>query len=161
MNVSLIAALTRNRGLGFKGDLLYRIPEDLKRFKTLTMGCPIIMGRKTYESIGRPLPGRLNIVVTRNSDVSFDGCTVAHDLESSLSQARFMKPREIFVIGGAQLYGEAMPFATKLYLTLIDAEKEADAFFPEYEHEFTKIVAKEEHETPEGLKYTWIDLERA
>lgn len=157
--VSMIAAIGRDRGLGYQGQLLWRIPEDLKRFKALTTGHPVIMGRTTFDSIGRPLPNRTNIVVTRNADWSHEGVTVAHSLEEALEKAREAGPSEIFIIGGAQIYAEALPYSNKLYLTLIDDQKPADVFFPEYK-DFTKEVFREEHGAPDGLKYTWVDLEK-
>ncbi len=156
--VSLIAAITKDRGLGKAGQLLYRIPDDLKHFKELTSGCPVIMGRKTYESIGRPLPNRTNIVVTNNPEFACDGCVISHDLESALSQARFRNPREVFVIGGEKIYEAALPMAQRLYLTLIDAQKEADAHFPAYD-EFKKVVADEPH-VYENIPYRFVTLER-
>lgn len=147
--ISMIAALGRNRALGNGNELLWRIPDDLRRFKALTMGHPIIMGRKTFESIGKPLPGRTNLVVSR----------AGLSLEDAIAQAKALDTEEVFVIGGAQIYEQALPYADRLYLTLIDDEKEADVFFPEYETIFTKVIAEESREH-EGLKYRWVDLEK-
>jgi len=152
--------------------LLWHIPDDLKRFKRLTEGHPIIMGRKTFESIvgyvGGPLPNRTNVVVTRdkNYDVSkYYGLTkpviLAHSFDEAIERAKSAPGAdEIHIGGGAELYKQALPLICKLYLTLIDASADADAFFPPYEHLFTKKVFEEEHEW-KGLKYTWVDLERA
>lgn len=157
--ISAIAAIGKNRELGTKNQLSWRIAEDLKRVKTLTIGHPLIMGRKTFESIGHPLPGRTNIVVTRETDFVAVGCTIAHSLEEALTKAREVETEEIFIFGGAQIYESALPFIDRLYLTLIDEEdKDADVFFPDYS-EFTKVIETERRDY-EGLAYAWITLER-
>jgi dihydrofolate reductase len=170
--ISLIAAIGANtRALGKDGDLIWHIPDDLKRFKTITSGHLVIMGRKTWESIPekfRPLPGRLNIVVTRNPEYIAEGAEVCTSLSEAIEKAKEISEAdteaEIFVIGGGELYKEALPLAEKLYLTLIHEEKDGDVFFPEYETLFTKKVFEEEKElyTSEdsALTYTWVDLER-
>ena len=136
MRVSLICALGSNRAIGRQGDLPWHISEDLKRFKRVTMGHPIIMGRKTYESIGRALPGRTNIIVTRNDTYQAKGCELVHGLDDALARARELEPGadgEVFVVGGGELYEQAMAQAERLYLTLVDdAPADADTFFPEY-----------------------------
>src|SRR3989344_3007335 len=147
--VSIIAAIGKNRELGRDNDLLWRIPDDLKRFKSLTLGHPVIMGRKTFESIGKPLPGRTNLVVSRSS-LSF---------ENALAQAKKLDDKEVFIVGGAQIYEQALPYADRLYLTLIDDTKDGDAFFTEYEHLFTKKLSEEIREH-NGLKYSWVELEK-
>jgi len=158
--IAIIAAIGKNRELGKDNELLWRIKEDLGRFKTLSMGHPLIMGRKTYESIGRPLPGRTTIVVTRDKDWSAEGVLVAHTFEEALDRARELDTERIVISGGAQIYTQALPCTTKLYLTLIDDSTDADTCFPEYEQLFTKKVFEERHQTLEGLAYTWIDLVR-
>jgi dihydrofolate reductase len=161
-----VVAIGRNRELGVGNKLLWHIPDDLKRFKALTKGHPIIMGRKTFESIvgyvGGPLPDRTNIVVTRDSNYAFDGAIVAHSLEEAIEIAKKAPgAEEIHIGGGAELYKQALPVIDKLYLTLIDAEaSEADAFFPEYADQFTKKTFEESHEW-NGLKYTWMNLTRS
>ena len=166
--IAAVVAIGKNRELGKGGKLLWHIPDDLKRFKRLTKGHPIIMGRKTFESIvgyvGGPLPDRTNIVVTRNPDVYRDlrnpDILVAGSLEEAIDIAKQQPGAdEIHIGGGAELYKQALPMIDKLYLTLIDAEGEADSFFPPYEHLFAKKVFEEECEW-NGLKYKWIDLER-
>jgi len=164
--IAVVVAIGRNRELGKNGKLLWHIPDDLKRFKELTKGHPIIMGRKTFESIvgyvGGPLPDRTNIVVTRQgpSLTLPAGVFVASSLEEAIEIAKRQPGAdEIHIGGGAELYKQALPIVDKLYLTLIDAEGEADAFFPEYEKEFTKKVFEEER-VWNGLKYTFVDLER-
>lgn len=150
--ISIIAAIGKNRELGRSNDLVWRIPDDLKRFKELTMGHPVVMGRKTWDSLPpkfKPLPGRENIVVSRSG----------LSLEQALEKATSLSD-EVFVIGGAQIYEAALPHTDRLYLTLIDAEApDADIFFPPYEQEFTKKLAEEVREH-EGLRYRWVTLER-
>ena len=118
--ISLVAALARNRVIGAANRLPWHLPEDLRRFKRLTLGASIIMGRRTHEAIGKPLPGRRNIIVTRAPGASWDGCEVARSLDDAVRLAR--PAPEVFVIGGGELYGHALARADRLYLTLIDAE---------------------------------------
>ena len=161
--ISMVVAMGHGRVIGKDSALLWRIPDDLKRFKALTLGHPVIMGRKTWESLPerfRPLPGRTNIVVTRQDDYEATGAVVAHSLEEArAAAARVEGSDDVFVIGGAQLYSEALPLTDRLHLTLIDDTKEGDAYFPEYEREFTKKISEESHEW-DGLPYAWLDLER-
>jgi dihydrofolate reductase len=161
--ISIIAALGKARAIGSGNELLWQIPDDMKRFKELTMGHPVIMGRKTWDSLPekfRPLPGRTNIVVTRQASYDAPGAIVADSLQDALAAAASASGgEEIFIIGGAQLYAETLPVVNKLYLTLIEDEKEGDAYFPDYEQEFTKIVSDEAREW-DGLNYHWLTLER-
>ncbi len=160
----MIAALGHNRVLGKDNQLLWHIPDDLKRFKALTLGHPVIMGRKTFESIvaalGKALPGRSNIVVTHDESWSYSDVLVAHSIEDAITKAKELNSEEIFIGGGAQIYNEALPFADRLYLTLIDDDKEGDSFFPEYKGEFIKVISNEPRDW-EGLKYQWVDIDRA
>lgn len=166
--VSIVAAMgrgkLRNRVIGKDNKLLWHIPDDLKRFKALTLGHPVILGRKTFESIlsalGKPLPGRTNIVITRDAGYLHEGALIVHSLEEALAKARELDREEVFIGGGTQIYEQALPYADKLYLTLIDDEKEGDSFFPPYEETFTKKTAEERRDW-NGLKYSWTDLERA
>lgn len=136
--LGLVVAMARNRGIGLDGQLPWHLPEDLKRFKALTMGHALIMGRKTHESIGRPLPGRRNIVVTRSA-ASFAGCETAASLEAAMTLARQTDAMPL-VIGGSELYAQALPYATHLYLTRVDRDVEADTFFPElHEPEWEQV----------------------
>ncbi len=127
--ISLIVAASTNNVIGFKGDLPWRLSGDLKRFKALTMGKPIVMGRKTYESIGRPLPGRQNIVVTRNPDFVAEGCDVVSSVDAAIEAAG--DAEEIMIIGGSNIYDAFLPRAHRIYLTRVQAEVEGDTFFPE------------------------------
>ncbi|MEX0934789.1 MAG: dihydrofolate reductase [Candidatus Paceibacterota bacterium] len=160
--ISAIAAIGENtRALGKDNDLLWRIPDDHKRLKKITMGHPLIMGRKTWESIPekyRPLPGRTNIVLTRNEKYSAPGAILAHSLKDALDRAREEDNEEIFIFGGEKIYTQALPQTQRLYLMLVDSDKEGDTFFPDYS-EFTKETFRKEGEH-EGIKYTWVNLER-
>ncbi len=157
--ISIIAAISAiDRGLGNNNQLLWKISQDLKRFKELTTGHPIIMGRKTFESIGRPLPSRTNIIITRDVTYQKDGCSIAHSLHQAIVKAKEVEDKELFIIGGGEIYNQALPLADKLYLTLIDEKKDADTFFPDYS-EFKKEVVREEHKEEE-LLYTFLILER-
>lgn len=160
---SIVAAIGRNRELGSGNALLWHIPEDLKRFKRITLGHPVILGRKTFDSIvatlGTALPGRANIVVTRDPAWSFEGAVRAGSLEDALQMARALDTEEVFIGGGANVWEQALPHVDRLYLTLIDDEKPADAFFPAYEHLFTKTLSEESGEH-NGLRYRWVHLER-
>jgi dihydrofolate reductase len=163
--ISIVVAMSRGkRAIGNGGKLLWHIPEDMKRFKTLTMGHPVIMGRKTFESIiaylGKPLPGRTNIVVSRTADFTYPGVMVVSTLEDALENARVLDTKEIFIGGGAEIYRQALPFVDRLYLTLVDDAPEADTFFPPYEEAFTKVVEREKHKTEDGLVYEWVTFER-
>ncbi len=161
--VCAVVAIGKKREIGKEGKLLWHIPDDLRRFKRLTLGHPIILGRKTFESIveylGKPLPDRTNIVVTRDPKWGYEGVIAVPSLEEAIKKARELDSIEIHIGGGAEIYKQALPLIDKLYLTLIDAEGEADTFFPPYETEFTKKVFEETHEW-NGLKYRWVDLER-
>jgi len=162
--ICAVVAIGKNRELGKNGKLLWHIPDDLKRFKELTMGHPVIMGRKTFESIVSyikgPLSGRTNIVITRDSSWKYEGATVVRSLEEAIEKAKELDAEEIHIGGGADIYKQALPLIDKLYLTLIDAEGEADTFFPPYMEQFKKKVFEEAHEW-NGIKYRFVDLERA
>ena len=161
--ICIVVAIGRHRELGMDGKLLWHIPDDLKRFKSLTKGHPVIMGRKTFESIvgylGKPLPERPNIVVTRDTNFAYEGVIVTHSIEEAIEKASALDEREIHIGGGAQIYEEVLPMVDKLYLTIIDGEKEADTFFPPYEDQFMKKTFEEEREW-NGLKYSWVNVER-
>lgn len=132
MRISLIVAMDERRGIGYRGQLPWHLPADLRRFKSLTMGHSLVMGRKTYESIGRSLPGRTMIVLTRDRDYNAPGCLLAHSLEEALEIARQSGDDEVFVIGGGEVFEQALPLADRIYLTRVHAVFEADTYFPEY-----------------------------
>lgn len=129
MLITIVAAMSRNRVIGIENRLPWRLPMDLRRFRDLTIGKPVIMGRKTFESIGKPLPGRRNIVLTHNPQLVASGCLVAHSLAEALQLAA--PAEEVAIIGGAAVYQEALPLCQRIYLTVIDADFQGDAFFPE------------------------------
>lgn len=167
--VSIIAAMSaHDRGIGKEDKLLWHIPDDLKRFKALTAGHPVIMGRKTFESIvgylGGPLPKRLNIIVTRNKEYlpaqtdKPNEVMAAHSLEEALKCAGNLVD-EIFIGGGSEIYNQALPHTDRLYLTLIDDKKEADSFFPDYS-DFKKEISREVREHND-IHYAWLILERS
>jgi len=157
--ISLIAAMTRNRVIGKDNAMPWHLPADLAHFKRVTMGKPVIMGRNTYESIGRPLPGRKNIVISRRSDYSPEGCIVVNSVDAAIEQAN---SEEVMIIGGGQLYAELLPRADRLYLTLIDAELEGDTQFPDYSVYAWKELERERHEPDEknAYAYEFVTLER-
>lgn len=129
--ISMIAAMAKNRVIGHENSLPWHLPEDLKHFKQMTLGKPVVMGRKTYESMGKPLPGRKNIVVTRNAHYQEEGCIVVTSLEQAIVHLADVK--EIMIIGGTEIYRLALPIAHRMYLTFIDLEVTGDAYFPEWD----------------------------
>ncbi len=132
MIVSLIAAMDRKRGIGVDNRLPWRLSSDLKKFRELTMGHHVIIGRKTFESIGKPLPGRRMVIVTRNETFKAEGCDVVHSVEEAMELARERGESEVFVCGGAEVYAQSIEAADRMYLTFVDAEVDADVFFPEF-----------------------------
>ena len=152
--VTLIAALGRNRIIGRDGTMPWLLPEDLKHFKALTMGHPMVMGRKTFDSIGRPLPGRRSIVITRDREWRVPGVEVAHSFDEALDLAG--PADRVFVIGGGEVYAVALPFADHLELTEVDAEPEGDTWFPEWDPAQWREVARDQRDG-----YAFVSLERA
>lgn len=152
MILSAIWAMTRNRVIGKNGDLPWRLPDDQRFFRRTTLGKPIIMGRKTFDEIGRPLPKRRNIVLSRRG-LDVEGVEVARDLESALALARSDAPEETFIIGGAQIYALALPMLDRLYMTLIDTELEGDTWFPEFDIANWREVRRTEH--PADDRHAW------
>lgn len=156
--LALIAAVARNRAIGKDNALLVHLPQDLPRFKRLTLGSPIIMGRKTWESIGRPLPGRRNIVLTRNAQRHAAGAETAPSFAAAL--ALVQDAARVFVIGGEQVYAEALPLADELHLTEIHADFAADAFFPEWPRSDFDEMAREPQGDAAGLKFDFVTYHR-
>jgi len=157
--ISMIAAIGVNRELGEGRRLIWKISRDLRRFRKLTEGHAIIMGRKTYESIGRLLPNRTNIIISRDPNFKVEGALVVSSIEKALDEARRVEKEEAFIIGGGQVYTLAMPFADKLYLTKINSEAPlADVFFPDYS-DFKKVVYSEKN-IEDSLEYEFVDLEK-
>lgn len=156
--ISLVSSLSENRVIGKNGKLVFKVSSDLKRFKELTMGHPIIMGKNTYLSIGRPLPGRDNIVITSDKDFKAEGIVTVNSLDAAISLASSIDQKEIFIIGGGKVFEEAIKLADKLYLTLFHRKVEGDVYFPDYS-DFKTIVKREEKQEGD-LKYENIDLVR-
>ena len=156
--IALIAAVARNGTIGRDNQLLVRLSEDLKRFKRLTLGHPVIMGRKTYESIGRPLPGRRNIVITRNTAWKAEGIETAQSLAEALQ--RVDEAPQVFVIGGGEIYAQALPRADVLELTELDRDFKGDTFFPAWPREQFNETARETHQAPEGWAYHFVTYQR-
>ncbi len=156
----MIAAIAQNRVIGKDNKMPWHLPADLHYFKKTTMNCPIIMGRKTYDSIGRPLPGRLNIILSRNESLQIDGCSVVNSLEDAMSVARGAE--EVFIMGGAHLYNKFIGKADRLYLTLIDEKFEGDTFFPDYTqynwNETQRVTHPADDKNP--YPYTFLTLDR-
>lgn len=157
-NLTLIVATERHNGIGINNNLPWRLPEDLAFFKRTTTGHSILMGRKTFESIGRPLPNRRNIVITRNPDWHHEGVDSADSLQRA---AELAGDGEVFVIGGAQIYVEALPLASRLIVTEIAADFTCDAFFPEVNPAEWEEVSRESHHSAEqGLAYAFVIYRR-
>ncbi|MDX9845901.1 MAG: dihydrofolate reductase [Tenuifilaceae bacterium] len=158
--VSIIVAVAQNNVIGNNNQLIWHIPDDLKRFKALTMGHHIIMGRKTWESIGRPLPGRTSIVVTRNKNFDAPGAQRAGSLEEAIAFSS--SDAEVFIIGGGELYRQALPMADRIYLTKVHRDFEGDVSFPELNpQDWVELFTEKGKPTAkDGLDYTFVDLER-
>ncbi len=159
--LALIAAVPRNRVIGRGGELVFRESEDQKHFRRVTLGCPVIMGRKTWDSLParfRPLPGRRNIVVTRNAQWSADGAMRAGSLDEAVAIA--VDAARVFVIGGAELYALALPRADELVLTEIDAELDGDVLFPDWPRASFQLVSSEPHVSAAGIDYRFSHYER-
>ena len=165
--IAMIVAMAENRVIGRNNQLPWYLPGDLKYFKATTMGKPVIMGRKTYESIGKPLPGRANIVVTGNENYSADGVSVVHSIEEALQRAKSVAvadgAKEIMVIGGAELYKEFLPNIKRLYLTKIHASVDGDAYFPTLDWRQWQELGREDFdaEGPNPYNYSFIVYQRS
>ena len=166
MKLALVVAQSENRVIGRNNNLPWHLPEDLKYFKSVTMGKAIIMGRKTFESIGRPLPGRTNIVVTRNQEYRFKGVDIVHDLQEAIDKVKSLSLingwDEAMIIGGSQLYEQALPLADRLYLTQVHHQVDGDAYFPAInEQDWEKVDSKSfESDDANPYNYSFIVLNR-
>jgi len=160
MIISLVAAASDNNVIGINGALPWRMPADMKFFKNLTLGHTVIMGRKTYESMGKPLPGRKNIIITRNNFFKADGCTVFNSLEQAFTM--FADENEVFVIGGAEIYRLALPLANKIYLTKVHCVVEGDAHFVEPSEKEWVLIKQIDYLADEKnpFSYSFIELVR-
>lgn len=157
--ISIIVAMSKNRVIGVKNSLPWHISEDLKRFKRLTTGYPIIMGRKTFESIGKPLPERRNIVVSRNQNLKVQDVEVVKSIEDALKICS--SENLIFIIGGEQIYNLAMPYANNIHLTEVNKEVEGDAFFPEFDKKEWKEIARENSKDFIDTSYSFVEYRRS
>lgn len=159
LRISLIAAVAHDNVIGAGNALPWRLPEDLQRFKALTLGHPIIMGRKTFESIGRPLPGRRNIIITRNMEFTAPGCDTSPSVDAALALCAGTTD-EVFIIGGAQIYAQALPLADRLQLTEIDADFPGDAHFPVIDPAHWQLLSRERHLATAGFSFDFSLYER-
>lgn len=159
--ISIIVAAAENNAIGKDNQLLWHLPNDLKFFKRTTSGHTVIMGRKTYESVGMPLPNRRNIVITRQDDYALEDAEVVHSLEEALALSA-SDGEEIFIVGGAQIYEEALPLTEKLYFTRVHGTFEGEAFFPHVQESEWELISKEEHKKDEkhDYAYTFLIYER-
>jgi dihydrofolate reductase len=159
MRTSLIVAMARNRVIGRDNRLPWRLPADLRRFKELTMGHTLLVGRKTFESIGRPLPGRTMLVASRREGYAPKGVQVVRSVQEALEVAREGGETELFVAGGAEIYRQTLPVADRLYLTRIEEDVPGDAYFPEYDETEWRLVDREDfapsHEPAEETPFAW------
>ncbi|MDO9050290.1 MAG: dihydrofolate reductase [Methylotenera sp.] len=156
--LSIIVAVAHHRVIGINNTLPWHLPEDLKRFKALTMGHHIIMGRKTYESLGRLLPGRTTVIVTRNTDYKVEDALIANSLQEAIALCK--GDDEAFLIGGAELYQEGLRLSNKLYITEIPLDVDGDAFFPEYQSEEWLESSREAHTSAQGLNFSYVIYNR-
>ena len=155
--ISMIVAHDRNRVIGYENDMPWHLPGDLQYFKQVTMGKPVIMGRKTFESIGRPLPGRRNIIISRNADYTAAGIEVVSSVDAALKLVE--GGEEIMVIGGEQIFTQCLPLAERLYITLIDHEFTGDTYFPAYEG-WQQVSCQDSLTAPEGYTYQYCVFEK-
>ncbi len=156
--LSIIAAVARNGVIGHGNQMPWHLSEDLKHFKRVTIGCPVLMGRKTFESIGRPLPDRRNVVITRDPHWTAPGVEEAPSFEAALELLKHAT--KIFVIGGASVYAEALPLADELLITEIDHDFEGDTYFPPWDRSQFEETARETHQSPEGWTYHFVTYTR-
>jgi dihydrofolate reductase len=155
MRVTLLAALAENRVIGRDNTLPWHLPDDLSRFKQRTVGHVVIMGRRTFESVGRPLPNRRSIVITRKRDYHPQGAEIARSLEEALERARESKADEVFILGGAEIYALALPDVDRLELTVVHAEVSGDTFFPECDLSAWTLIEEQRHEADDRHAYAF------
>ena len=156
MTISAIVAVSENNAIGKDNQLPWHLPEDLKFFKRTTMGKPVLMGRKTYDSLGRPLPGRLNIVLSRGNVALPEGVLLYHSLEEGIDKLKESDSDEVFIIGGGQIFEESMELIDRLYITEVHTTiEDANAFFPDVDHSHWKLVWEEKHEADEKHQYAY------
>lgn len=160
--LSAIVAMSLNRVIGVNNQLPWHLPADLKHFKTLTTGHPIVMGRKTYESIGRPLPNRTNIILTRDQSYQAPGCLVFNEINAALQADEIKNATEVFIIGGAMIYAELLPRVERIYLTIVKTAIDGDAYFPMLDENEWVEVSREAHEKDEANEfgYDFVVMEK-
>lgn len=161
MKISLIVAMSQNRVIGRNNKMPWHLPADLKRFRAITMNSPILMGRNTFESIGKPLDGRANLILSHNQNYQQQGCQIFQSFENALETAKTLG-NELFIIGGATLYEMTLPLAQRLYLTQIQAEFEGDTFFPEFDlNDWNEIACEQiNHDEKVDFSYRFLTLEK-
>ena len=159
MYITIVVAISSNYAIGKNNQLLWHLPNDLKHFKDITAGGTVIMGRKTYDSVGRPLPKRRNIIITRQT-IEIAGCEVVNSLDAAIALCE--DEAEIFIVGGAEIYRQAMHICNRIYLTIVHHSFDADTFFPEIDYKDWKETTREDHETDEkhAFNYSFITLEK-
>ena len=160
MKISLVVAASQNNVIGRDNQLPWHLPEDLEYFKSVTMDKPILMGRRTFDSIGRPLPGRRNIVITRDLEWDAEGVEVVHSVDDALAAGSLANSDEIMIIGGAQIYRECLPIADRLYLTRVEAEIDGDAFFPDIDVKQWRKLSEKIPKKIDKYRYSFQVLER-
>jgi dihydrofolate reductase len=159
MTITIVVAISENHAIGKDNKLLWYLPKDLKHFKEITTGGTVIMGRKTYESVGKPLPNRRNIIITRQA-ITIEGCEVVNSIEAAIALCKTEK--EVFIVGGAEIYKQAMHLTDRIYLTIVHKQFDGDSFFPEIDLNEWKEIFREDHEPDEKnlLPYSFITYER-
>ena len=162
MKLSLIVAVAENNIIGHNNQLIWHLPNDLKQFRRLTTGHCIIMGRKTFDSIGKPLPNRTSIIISRNPDFKIENCITVDSLEKAILKAKEIENEEAFIIGGAEIYRLSLPLTDKIYLTEVHSSFEGDAFFPTIDKNVWEETKRENFETDEKhlYKYSFVELEK-
>jgi len=162
MIISIIAALDKNRGIGKENIIPWHLPADLKRFKSITIGHHLILGRKTYQSIGKQLPGRQMIILSKDPDFQAEGCLVCSSLDEALQLAEGMGEKEVFLIGGGEIYREALPLGDRLYLSFVDTRAEVDTHFPDFDESEWSVICEQEFPVDEenSLAHTFMILVR-
>jgi dihydrofolate reductase len=163
LKLSIIVAVAENHVIGRDNQLIWHLPKDLKQFKNLTTGHPIIMGRKTFESIGKPLPNRTSIIISRNTNFAVEGCIVVNSLENAILEAQKIESEEAFIIGGAEIYKIAMPISDKIYLTRVYHNFEGDTFFPEIDLNNWQETKREMNEVDDKhlYEFAFVELEKS
>jgi dihydrofolate reductase len=157
--IAIVVAVADNHVIGKDNQLIWHLPADLRHFKQKTMGHPMIMGRKTFDSIGKPLPGRTTIIVTRQQNFKAEGCLVAHSVQAAIEIGSELDTEQVSIVGGAEIYKQAMPFVDTLYLTRVHHTFEGDTYFPELPEKEWQQISAEHHEPDEKNRYSYSFIE--